>query len=196
MTTEQKAKAYDYVLERAKEIHQFSSDIAEIKRMEDIFPELKVKESEDERIRKWLIGYFQQYKIDGMDIVYTSGFKADDIIAWLEKQSEKPTDKVELKKTNYQPRVADYEDFREWEDEKSEVRVAIADLETPQDPILIRLDRIYDLLLEIKNNNMLRQPYIETCPPYPYPIQPWYDTSKPYCNTINKIEDEKSETNM
>ena len=58
----------------------------------------KFAETEDERIRKWLIGYFQQYKIDGMEVVYTSGFKADDIIAWLEKQGEqKTTNKVEPK---------------------------------------------------------------------------------------------------
>ena len=57
MTTEEKAKAYDKALERAKGIHSFSSDIAEIKRMEQIFPELA--DSEDERIRKKLILFFK-----------------------------------------------------------------------------------------------------------------------------------------
>lgn len=46
MDYEQKYKA---ALERAKQIHQFSSDIAEIKRMEQIFPELA--ESVVERMR-------------------------------------------------------------------------------------------------------------------------------------------------
>lgn len=86
--------------------------------------------------------------------------------------------------------------------EKSEVKVAIADLETPQDPILIRLDRIYDLLLEIRNNNMLRLPYITTTPYIPQPQQPWYDIGKVYCDkaqmetTTNTIEDERPETTM
>ena len=47
MTQEQKAKAYDKALERAKQVRKYSSDLAEIKRMEDIFHELK--ESEDEQ---------------------------------------------------------------------------------------------------------------------------------------------------
>lgn len=42
-------KAYKEALERAKGIHSFSSDIAEIKRMEQIFPELK--ESKNEKIK-------------------------------------------------------------------------------------------------------------------------------------------------
>ena len=38
-------KKYKDALERAKGIHSFSSDIAEIKRMEQIFPELKESKS-------------------------------------------------------------------------------------------------------------------------------------------------------
>jgi len=47
-------KKYKEVLKRAKQIHSFSSDIAEIKRMEELFPELK-ESSEDDKIRKELI---------------------------------------------------------------------------------------------------------------------------------------------
>ena len=43
---------------------------------------------EDEKIRKWLIGYFQQYRIDGMEVVYANSLKVDNILAWLEKQRE------------------------------------------------------------------------------------------------------------
>ena len=46
-TTEQKAQRYDKAIERANKIHKYSSDLAEIKRMEDIFPEF-IKEIEDE----------------------------------------------------------------------------------------------------------------------------------------------------
>ena len=52
----------------------------------EIFADLY--ESEDEKIRKWLIGYFHQYKEDGME-KYANGLKVESIIAWLEKQGEK-----------------------------------------------------------------------------------------------------------
>jgi len=61
MTQEQKAKAYDKALERAKQVRKYSSDLAEIKRMEEIFPELR--ESEDERIRKEILEYSQQFEL-------------------------------------------------------------------------------------------------------------------------------------
>ena len=50
-------------------------------------PELK--ESEDEKIRKWLIGYFNQYIIDGMPQVFGNGLNVKDVLAWLEKQGDK-----------------------------------------------------------------------------------------------------------
>ena len=49
-------------------------------------------ESEDEEIKKWLIGYFRQYKEDGME-KYANGLKVESIIAWLEKQGESYTKK-------------------------------------------------------------------------------------------------------
>lgn len=55
-------------------------------KLENIFPELK---NEDEIIRKWLIWYFRQYRIDGMEVVYANSLKVDDILAWIEKQRKK-----------------------------------------------------------------------------------------------------------
>lgn len=52
--------------------------------LEEILPELA--ESEDEIIRKWLIGYFNQYIIDGMPQVFGNGLNVKDVISWLEKQ--------------------------------------------------------------------------------------------------------------
>lgn len=49
-------------------------------------PELT--ESKDERIRKWLVGYFNQYTIDGMPVVFGNDLNVKDVIAWLEKQGE------------------------------------------------------------------------------------------------------------
>lgn len=55
--------------------------------IEYIFPELK--ESEDERIKKVLIGWFKRYKeedICGSEMF--NGIPTDNILAWLEKQGE------------------------------------------------------------------------------------------------------------
>ena len=72
-------KKYKEALERAKGIHSFSSDIAEIKRMEQIFPELK--EREDERIRKAQLDYWRS--VGGKE---WHGVPVQEVIAWLEKQ--------------------------------------------------------------------------------------------------------------
>jgi hypothetical protein len=45
-------------------------------------------DTDDEKIRNWLVGYFHQYKKDGMES-YANGLKVDSIIAWLEKQESK-----------------------------------------------------------------------------------------------------------
>ena len=85
MTYEEK---YKRAFEIAKEVyHDDRKDKIWREWLTKLFPELKV--SEEERIRKWLIGYFQQYRIDGMGVVYANGLKEDDIIAWLERQGEK-----------------------------------------------------------------------------------------------------------
>ena len=78
MTTEEKAKAYDEAIERAKKLIDKGYDVL----MPEIFPELK--ESEDERIRKELIKKVRFY-IDG-DI--PCGYDAKKALAWLEKQGE------------------------------------------------------------------------------------------------------------
>ena len=87
MTIEQKAKAYDEALERAKQIIlDYDYDEHNNVFME-IFPELM--ESEDERIKKALIR-FHKSTID------IDGIKGNEIVDWIEKQGEqKPT--VEMK---------------------------------------------------------------------------------------------------
>ena len=70
-------------LEEAKRLYQ-NANAGQRYILESLFPELR--ETEDEKIRKWLIGYFQQYRIDGMEVVYANSLKVDDILAWLEKQ--------------------------------------------------------------------------------------------------------------
>jgi len=78
MTIEEKAKAYDKALEKARELY---SNAAEGYRFvyEDLFPELK--ESEDERVRKGLIDYFNDFTLPTF-----GGLEPKKILAWLEKQ--------------------------------------------------------------------------------------------------------------
>ena len=83
LSIEEKAKAYDVSLERARKIHKYSSDLAEIKRMEYIFPELA--ESEDEKKKKRII---QAIKIREKEM----NEEWSDEIAWLEKQGNPNTE--------------------------------------------------------------------------------------------------------
>ena len=86
MTQEQKAKAYDEAIERAKAFNKrwqgvqaIDSELA-LKELKEIFTEFK--ESEDERIRKEIISALKYANHKG---VY------DKHIAWLEKQGNKDT---------------------------------------------------------------------------------------------------------
>lgn len=82
MTNEQKAKAYDEAVRKAKEIIKNNSE--DKASMEYIFPELK--ESEDERIIKEIISIVKSYR----ECCITEGnHRFDDCIAWLEKQKVK-----------------------------------------------------------------------------------------------------------
>jgi len=80
MTQEEKAKAYDEALERARKYKKYDYMMINVA-LDNIFPELA--ESEDERIRKKLIFDFQVLgKTEWGDL------KVKDILAWLEKQGE------------------------------------------------------------------------------------------------------------
>ena len=93
MTPEQKAKAYDKVLERAKKLYE-QGTITES--LSYVFPELKESEDdEDEKIRKELIQFIKNWK-DHNNIGRPHDFptltrnveQCDRYIAWLEKQKE------------------------------------------------------------------------------------------------------------
>ena len=81
MTQEEKAKAYDEAL---KVLHKYDGVNIMFSQSlkEEMFPELK--ESEDERIRKFLINVFENN-----DEVPCGEFNNKEIIAWLEKQGDK-----------------------------------------------------------------------------------------------------------
>jgi len=78
MTQEEKAKAYDEALEKARQLCLYPTTKPFINDLQDLFPELK--ESEDERIRKELIEFTKT----------RGGFKQE-WITWLEKQGETST---------------------------------------------------------------------------------------------------------
>ena len=84
MTQEEKARAYDEALERAKK--ELKQDLHEsgVWAIQRIFPELR--ESEDERIRKEIIQHFQDTLDTCTGITTTTLVK--NWIAYLEKQKE------------------------------------------------------------------------------------------------------------
>lgn len=84
MTTEEKARAYEAALERAK-YYQKENGSAVISA---IFPELS--ESDDEKVRKALVKYFTLS--DEHAYNEACGVSYKDIVAWLEKQKELTSD--------------------------------------------------------------------------------------------------------
>ncbi len=95
LTIEEKAKRYDEAIEIARKIKNDEPiNVPNGTVIPDvIFPELK--ESECERIRKFLIDYFSCIKSTLDDGIW-KGFRIDDIIAYIERQEEqKPVWSVE-----------------------------------------------------------------------------------------------------
>ena len=95
MTQEQKAKAYDGAIKIIKdnldalnEITETGAKVVNIQSIKNcfykVFPELR--ESDDERIRKSLIAFFQRFPYTNL---YDNSLTAKNVIAWLEKQGEK-----------------------------------------------------------------------------------------------------------
>lgn len=79
MNTGEKARAYDEMVQRVKELHEAGNALTK-KQMEIVLPELA--ESEDEKIRKWLVDYFAKI---GKSWIHRD-FTCEQIIAYLEKQ--------------------------------------------------------------------------------------------------------------
>ena len=130
LTTEEKAKRYDDAIKIAKNVHRFSSDLSKIKRMEQIFPELK--ESEDEQSKKWILEYLH----DGLrksDEQFKDQFKC--AIAWLEKQGEKEVSepkwchhKVDLSDCSEEYRKAYYDGWNNCNMQHSQCRSELDDV--------------------------------------------------------------------
>jgi len=95
MTTEEKARAYDEALKRAKKEYSNNLDNAYKnyrERLEYIFHELK--ESGEDRIREELIEHIKANCES--DFILFKKFSPDDVIAWLEKQGKQKPKKVSI----------------------------------------------------------------------------------------------------
>lgn len=90
MTTEEKAKAYDKIIERAQEmIFMCGSGTDSIRKtIESIIPQLK--ESEDERMRRVLT---EGFAILNKNDVWYDGVTVGQILAWFKKQSKNGTNR-------------------------------------------------------------------------------------------------------
>ena len=98
LTIEEKARHYDEAIERVNSKWHYKNQPCVID-VSEIFPELKEFKNED--IRKWLIGYFQEYKSTSIE-GFANGLKIDSIIAWLERQVDnKDIHLLELKAKAY-----------------------------------------------------------------------------------------------
>lgn len=97
MTLQEKAEAYDKAIERA--IKHRSHDGLTLEQNETIdiiFPELKEKESENERIRKEIIELLRNWA----SLHYISKEQFSERMAWLEKQGEQKPCMVQWKGDN------------------------------------------------------------------------------------------------
>ena len=96
MTQEEKAKAYDKALKRAKDVHTYYCDDREqLRKIESIFPELR--KSEDERIKEELITLIQGYEKGCY--VAISPSKIKEFTTWLEKQGKRKSEWSEEDRT-------------------------------------------------------------------------------------------------
>lgn len=119
LSIEEKAKAYDEMLVKAKELKEANpSDEGIQKWVEDAFPELI--ESKDEKARKALIKFFSTTAPGSQ----TCGVDDRDIIAWLEKQKEIDKTSYEIAEKEKQEFVGDgfikcYADFQDFKEGKT-----------------------------------------------------------------------------
>lgn len=93
LTTEQKAQRYNEALERASKLRVQNPFDTVSQMMEHVFPELK--ESEDERIRKALIELLHD-TVSNDEIFSDYGLDKTEVLAWLEKQVEKPVEEYNI----------------------------------------------------------------------------------------------------
>lgn len=109
MTQEEKAKAYDEALEKAKKALKTDIHESGMWAIQRIFPQLC--ESEDERIRKGLIEYFEGFRMGNAEVKW-EGLNVQEVLVWLEKQKEqKPAEWSEEDEKMLHTIIADFKGF-------------------------------------------------------------------------------------
>ena len=122
LSIEEKAKRYDEAIEKLRSLHDdydTVSTLIDIKEeLENIFPELA--ESEDERIKEWLINLVKGHiewledrikeQLSNGQVYGSELVKAKNSLAWLEKQCEQKSANNDIKealRTEYEKGRAD-----------------------------------------------------------------------------------------
>ena len=104
LSIEEKAKAYDEALEKARQLCSYPTTKPFISDLQDLFPELK--ESEDEKIRKEIIGHFRNTRC----VTEEGAERIAKWLSWLEKQGNINPTEDELEAL----RIAAYEPTKNW----------------------------------------------------------------------------------
>ena len=101
-TIKEKAEAYDKALEIASNIYKDANE-AQRYVLDILFPELSGPD--DEEIKKALIDFFSKGAENGEQ---TNGIYDKDILAWLEKQGDKPFDyeNANIQQKDFAPKSA------------------------------------------------------------------------------------------
>ena len=121
-TIEEKAKAYDEAIKVAmSKIKNDKDHVLYEEDITDIFPELK--ESEGERIRKYIISHFKGHLEKAREFIsngISSPFSAKEIkmlvasVAWLEKEGKKEVKGNNMEIPNSEQKPVDFSDLRTW----------------------------------------------------------------------------------
>lgn len=101
MTQEEKAKAYDNIIEKAIKMHSENCEACQMC-IEELIPELK--ESEDVKIIKEIKDFFSRIML-GQENFLREDYDWNAWIAWLEKQSEK-TEPIENFDTEFERQIS------------------------------------------------------------------------------------------
>jgi len=124
MTQEEKAKAYDNIIEKANKIHSENCEACQIC-IEELIPELK--ESENERIRKAIIDIIRVGYSD-----YAKEFTKQELITWLEKQDEQKPNychhEVDLSECSEEYRKAYYDGWNNCNMQHSQCKSELDDV--------------------------------------------------------------------
>ena len=114
--------------------------------LEALAPELK--ESEDERIRKRLIEYFEGFRICNAKVKW-EGLTVQDVLAWLEKQKDLTTENIykhSRERMSFWNGQQKKQKPAEWSDEDEEmIKMILGDLEWERRNTTVDKDiRLYD----------------------------------------------------